>query len=77
MDMQADIKWIQEELEKLQDQSLIDTLKQMIQYGKEQKEELLTDAQKKELDRRIQKIDEDKAKFYSLDDVEDRLSKHL
>ena len=76
MDMQADIKWIQTELERLQDPSLIDMLKRLIQYGKEQKEDNLTDAQKQELNRRLNKIDQGKAKFYSLNEVEDRLSKY-
>jgi len=80
MDMQADIKWIQAELETVKDPSLIDMLKRLIQYGKSKKEvedEEITEAQKQELDRRIEKIDQGKAKFYTMDEVENRLSKYL
>ncbi len=36
-----------------------------------------TEAQKQELDRRIEKIDQGKAKFYTMDEVENWLSKYL
>ena len=78
MDMQADIKWIQAEVETLQDPSLIDMLKRLIQYSKEQKEALckvptVPDWHYEEVNRRMQAHLSGDGKTYTWEESKSRI----
>ena len=59
MDLRADIKWIQEELNDVKDPSLIEVFKQLLQYRKKvlQPERISIEQYNKELDESIADIE--------------------
>ncbi len=78
METQADIKWIQAEIETLTDPALIDMLKRLIQYGKSQKEvadELpsIPDWHYKEVNRRMKAHLDGDGKTYTWEESKARI----
>ena len=78
MDMQADIKWIQTELERLQDPSLIHMLKRLIQYEKEQKfepDKQFLDEYNESINRSVKQIEE--GKYHTQSQMREKLAQWL
>jgi hypothetical protein len=48
MDLQADLKWILNELKDVEDPTLIEALKSMLKYRKKVKSDLISEEQKRE-----------------------------
>lgn len=72
MNIEADIKWIQQELDKVKDPAFIEAIKNMLKYrNKVSTERISIEQFNKEIDASIAQIE--KGKTYSHQEMEDRI----
>ena len=69
MDLQADLKWIQKELQDVKDPTLLEAIKNILKYRKKVSSERISVEQyNKELDESIAQIE--RGEFYTQEEVE-------
>jgi len=76
MDLQADLKWIHQELDKVTDPIFIEAIKSMLQYNKKMTSERISKEQyNQEIEASIAQIEE--GKTYSHQQMKDRLKQWI
>jgi len=76
MNLQADIKWISEELKTLKDPILIEAFKSMLKYRKnltQSSKRISIEQYNKEIDEAIERVE--KGEFYTLEEAEKIMDK--
>ena len=75
MDLQADIKWIQKELNKVEDETLLDAIKSMLKYRAKvvQPKRISIEQYNKEIDEANARIDN--GEFYTQEEAEKIMDK--
>lgn len=73
MDLQADLKWIHAELDKVKDPNLIEVFKHMLKYSINTSHRIDIDQYNKEIDDAIARVE--KGEFYTQDEAEKIMDK--
>lgn len=73
MDLQADLKWIHTELDKVKDPTLIKVFKNMLQYKINISERIDIDLYNKEIDEAISRVE--KGEFHTQEEAEKIMDK--
>ena len=75
MDLQADIKWIQKELNKVEDKTLLDAIKSMLKYRAKviQQKRISIEQYNKEVNEAIARVEN--GEFYTQEEAENIMDK--
>jgi len=75
MDIQAEIKWIQKELNKVKDETLLDAIKSILKYRAKvsQPERISVEQYNKEVNEAVARVE--KGEFYTQEEVEKMMEK--
>jgi hypothetical protein len=75
MDLQADIKWIQKELNEVKDATLLEAIKNILMYRSKETtpERLSIEQYNKEVDKAIERVE--KGEFYTQEEAEKIMDK--
>jgi predicted transcriptional regulator len=73
MDLQAELKWIHQELDEVKDETLLEAIKNILKYRKKvaQPERISIEQYNKEIDESIAQIE--KGEFYTHQEVKERM----